>query len=119
MEKLESEIDTIEASLCAKEEKLIAEYRAKGGEILARVNQFKPERDRMVAFVNDSKLLATYERIAKAKGGVALSALNENACTVCRTTFDHSRVLGLRAESPLSVCPSCGRLMVVDKKYRG
>ena len=119
MEKLEGEIDTIEASLCAKEEKLIAEYRAKGGEILARVNQFKPERDRMVAFVNDSKLLATYERIAKAKGGVALSALNENACTVCRTTFDHSRVLGLRAEGPLSVCPSCGRLMVVDKKYRG
>ena len=119
MEKLEGEIDAIEASLCAKEEKLIAEYRAKGGEILARVNQFKPERDRMVAFVNDSKLLATYERIAKAKGGVALSALNENACTVCRTTFDHSRVLGLRAESPLSVCPSCGRLMVVDKKYRG
>ena len=30
MEKLEGEIDTIEASLCAKEEKLIAEYRAKG-----------------------------------------------------------------------------------------
>ena len=119
MEKLEGEIDTIEASLCAKEKKLIAEYRAKGGEILARVNQFKPERDRMVAFVNDSKLLATYERIAKAKGGVALSALNENTCTVCRMTFDHSRVLGLRAESPLSVCPSCGRLMVVDKKYRG
>ena len=119
MEKLEGEIDTIEASLCAKEEKLIAEYRAKGGEILARVNQFKPERDRMVAFVNDQKLLATYERIAKAKGGVALSSLNENACTVCRTTFDHSRVLGLRTEAPLSVCPSCGRLMVIDKKYRG
>lgn len=119
MEKLQGEIDSIESALSKNEEALIAEYRAKGGELVAKLNQFKPERDRMVALVGDAKLLGTYERIAKSKGGVALTHLDENGCGVCRTTFDHSRVLGLRAEAPLTICPSCGRLMVVGNKYRG
>ena len=119
MEKLAGEIDSIEAVLAKKEEALIAEYREQGGKLLAQINQFKPERERMVSLVADAKLIGTYERIAKAKGGVALAHLDENGCSVCRTTFDHSRVLGLRAEAPLSMCPSCGRLMVVGNRYRG
>ncbi len=118
MEKLEGEMDSIEKALASKEESLIAEYRTQGAALLAQINQFKPRREALAATL-DSKLLSAYERIAKAKGGVAICRLCESSCSVCRTSFEHSRVLALRSNAPLASCPSCGRIMLVDKKYNG
>ncbi len=118
MEKLEEEIGTIESTLASKEEKLIAEYRANGSALVAKINKINPIREELASKI-DPKLLSAYERIAKAKGGVALCQLTESSCSVCRASFEHSRILGLRAEAPLATCPSCGRLMLIDKKYNG
>lgn len=118
IEKLESEIAGMTAALEEKEQAFIESYRKDGGEILRAISSFDGERQQLCEVIGQ-QLLGHYERIAKSKQGVALAYLSENACNTCRSKFDASRVLGLRQEAPLAICPQCGRLMVVDKRYNG
>lgn len=116
--KLEGQMDVMLSTVEEQEKKFTESYRYEGGELLKRISALTPERDQLAELVGVS-IMAAYNRVAKAKHGVALAALNGNACNTCRSTFDPSRVLALRAEAPLATCPSCGRLMVVDKRYDG
>lgn len=115
---LTAEMQRMEQAFSAKEAALIESYKARGGELLAAQAARKPERARLEEVVGP-QIMGTYDRLAKAKGGVALAYLDENRCNTCRSAFDQSRVLGLRQEAPLTTCPACGRLMVVDKRYNG
>lgn len=112
------EMERMHAAFAAKEEEFVASYKAQGGEILAAIAARKPEREALSQMVGQG-IMPQFERIAKSKGGVALAYLNEDQCNTCRTKFDQSRVLGLRQEAPLTLCPACGRLMIVDKRYNG
>lgn len=115
---LEPQVETMLVRLAEQEKSLVASYREEAGKLLAQTTSMKEERAELAETVG-AQIMAHYDRIAKAKQGVALAHLNEGACNTCRTTFDQSRVLSLRTEYPLSFCPHCGRLMVIDKRYAG
>lgn len=115
---LEAQVSSALVGLEAKEQQLVAAYRQQGGALIAQRDELAPSRKALAARVEPS-VLSTYERIAKAKNGIALCKLTESTCSACRAKFDESRVLRLRSEAPLTTCPSCGRMMVVDKSYRG
>ena len=106
------------ARLSEQEKGLIASYREEGSKLLAKVASLKEEREALADAIGE-QIMGHYNHIAKAKQGVALAHLNEGACNTCRTSFDQSRVLSLRMDYPLSFCPHCGRLMVIDKRYAG
>ena len=118
IEGVEPQVETMLARLDEKEAALVEEYRREGGALLAKIGEFKAEREQLVAVVG-ADIMAVYDRIARAKQGVALAHLVEGSCNTCRTKFDPSKVLALRSEYPLSQCPHCGRLMVVDRRYAG
>ncbi len=115
---MEPQVETMLARLETREQELIEQYRREGGALLGDIAGFKDERAALVESVGP-ELMAIYNRIAKAKQGVALAHLVDGSCNTCRSKIDPSRVLGLRSEYPLSYCPHCGRLMVVDKRYVG
>lgn len=106
------------ARLEQREEALIADYRREGGLLLRDIAALESERAQLAEAVGPD-IMAHYERLSKAKQGVALAHLVEGSCNTCRSRIDPSRVLVLRSEYPLSFCPHCGRLMVVDKRYAG
>src|SRR5215470_1946014 len=58
-------------------------------------------------------LLADYERIAKARGGVAVAAVSSTAiCGGCRVTIRPQALLELRAGTTVLMrCESCGRFL--------
>lgn len=116
--EMQSRIDAMLARLDEREVALVEEYRREGGGLLAKIAELKDERSALADIIG-SDLMSRYERIAKAKGGVALAHLVEGACNTCRAPIDPSKVLVLRSEYPLSLCPHCGRLMVVDRRYAG
>lgn len=115
---MEPQIDAMLSRLDQRESALVEEYRREGGALLAKIGELKGERAQLVEAVG-ADIMAVYDRIARAKQGVALAHLVDGACNTCRTKIDPSKVLVLRSEYPLSQCPHCGRLMVVDKRYAG
>jgi predicted nucleic acid-binding Zn-ribbon protein len=58
------------------------------------------------------RLLSDYERILKARGGVAVARVTGAAvCGGCRVTIRPQAIQELRAASSLMVCESCGRYL--------
>lgn len=117
-DSLIAKIDAAASALDERERELTRAYRASGGELLNSIARVKAERETLEEAAG-LEVSAAYGRIAAAKGGVAVALLNGASCTTCRATFDEGRALKLRSEAPLTTCPSCGRLMVVDKRYGG
>lgn len=116
--EMEPQVASMLQRLDAREASLVEDYRREGGGLLAKIAEFKSERETLAGIVG-ADLMARYDRIARAKGGVALAHLVDGACNTCRASIDPSKVLVLRSEYPLSMCPHCGRLMVVDRRYTG
>jgi len=55
-------------------------------------------------------ILADYDRILRARGGVALApVVKPNFCGACRMTITPQRLQELRAQASLIPCESCGR----------
>jgi predicted nucleic acid-binding Zn-ribbon protein len=59
-----------------------------------------------------SPLLASYDRISRARGGIAIAAVTPAAvCGGCRVSIRPQAVQELRTASGLMVCESCGRYL--------
>jgi predicted nucleic acid-binding Zn-ribbon protein len=59
-----------------------------------------------------ASVLGDYDRILRARGGVALAPVAKpNFCGACRMTITPQRLQELRAQSSLIPCESCGRYL--------
>ncbi|HEY6950902.1 MAG TPA: C4-type zinc ribbon domain-containing protein [Bacteroidota bacterium] len=102
-------------------ERLQAELKEKSDD-LALVNKeheeeelkLRHERDKLVARIQKSDL-QMYERIRKAKGGLAVVPVRRNACGGCYNRVPPQRVLELRKNSHMTTCERCGRILVSEE----
>jgi predicted nucleic acid-binding Zn-ribbon protein len=71
------------------------------------------ERKTLTAVLPDD-LLALYERLREANGGVGAAALRQRRCEGCRLELDISEVNKIKAAARDEVmrCDSCGRILV-------
>lgn len=53
-----------------------------------------------------------YELLRERKNGIAVARLLDNGCAVCGAQFNDAQLKTLKTEDDVSVCPSCGRLLV-------
>lgn len=62
------------------------------------------------------RILATYERISKAKNGQAVTPIVRNACGGCFKNLPPQRILEIRQMNRIFLCEVCGRILVWDEK---
>lgn len=102
-------------------ERLKIELKEKSDE-LALVNKeheeeelkLRHQREKCVSRIQKSDL-QMYERIRKAKSGLAVVAVKRNACGGCYNRVPPQRVLELRKNSHLLTCERCGRILVSEE----
>ncbi len=68
-------------------------------------------RKRLAASVGDI-VLRTYESLRAAKGGIAVSRLENRVCSACGVEVPRSIERAVRYEEALTYCPTCGRILV-------
>lgn len=135
IELLENKLNENELSgveLLEKEEQLtgqIAELNNKIADLQAKLSvhetelnykldQTKDEEDQLqqqrelVVKTLDRRLYYQYERIRKAKNGIALSEVNNYTCHECYATIPAQTVVELRKLDQLILCESCGRILM-------
>jgi len=84
----------------------------------------KTEKDEAVLMHEKEKIerkltprhLTTYERIRKAKNGLAVVSVLRNACGGCFKTLPPQRILEIRNMDRIFLCEVCGRILVWDEK---
>lgn len=95
------------------EDEATEDFKTKGGALKADIAQLETERDAMFSKMN-SELVQLYRKTAERVGSVAIGRLEDSRCGVCRATIDGGRLIDLRAQAPLGVCPSCKRLLIIE-----
>lgn len=110
METLAEELKNIESELKEKEKEL---------EEVSAINQneelkFKHEREKILVRIEKSDL-AMYERIRKAKDGLAVVPVRRASCGGCHNRIPPQRLLELRQHEKIFKCERCGRILVSDE----
>lgn len=111
----QAKIDAALASVEATEAREVESFKQQGTDLQQRMAAAKSERAKLAPKL-DADILALYDKTAAKCGGVAVAHLTGKTCSVCRGTIDEARLHQCRHEAPLSACPLCRRLLVVDKE---
>ena len=116
-EAIEKEIEAVKKEI-KDIEKQLGEYRNELEEISqltkAEEERLQQEREAIVAEI-EPRLYAQYERIRKAKGGVAVAPVRRNACGGCFSQIPPQKIVEIRELNRIITCEYCGRILVWDE----
>lgn len=110
LEKAKAQLEEIVKELNEKREELEDVSRTNEDEEL----RLKHEREKLVVRI-DRIDLSIYERIRKAKSGIAVVPVKRNACGGCYNAVPPQKVLELRKNNRIFTCEHCGRILVSDE----
>lgn len=105
--ELQQRLQQLDVSLTERR----AELAARMKETDEEVTRLSAQRAQLVAQLNQ-RVVARYDRICAAKGGVAVVPVQNGACGGCFTTIPPQRSLEIRQMKDLILCESCGRILV-------
>jgi predicted nucleic acid-binding Zn-ribbon protein len=107
--QLQSELQAILAERAAAE----AGRDEAFGEIDDALGRQRAERDRLAGTL-PADLLALYDKVREASGGVGAAMLRQRRCEGCRLELSGSELADLRAAKPETVvrCDNCRRILV-------
>lgn len=109
---VKQQIEGALGTLDKREQALAADLQDKVNTLQGRLDQAAEEHAQLIASL-PSKVASEYERARKHCGGVALSVLVDGQCTTCRSILEETRLLQVKREAPLGVCPMCHRLLII------
>lgn len=115
IEKAKAQVATVEghlATLSTKDAELVKRYQSAGALVQAEIAQASKERTALAAAL-PAELLARYESIRDAKGGLGVGRLSGESCTSCHMDLPAEKVKALREGPDVGICPQCRRLIVV------
>lgn len=110
LEELATRITGVEAQLQEKRAALAEVSKLTEEEEL----QWQHKRDKALARIAKSDL-AAYERIRKAKKGMAVVPVKKGACGGCFNRVPPQKLLELRTNERMYTCERCGRIIVSDE----
>lgn len=110
-----AQLAKVEAALAdgvSKEQALIADFKAKGGELQTGIGRMRDARDRLAAEL-DPELRSRYEALKESKHGIAAGEFKGQLCSACRTQIPAHEVQAILSGPEVTECPNCKRLLVV------
>ena len=113
IEAIQAQFEKAISVIAADEEKTKASYDKQSASLRENLEEMAQVREKQAASL-PANLLKLYQETARHTGGVAIGKLNESTCGICRSNIDGGRLIELKAEAPLGVCPNCKRLLVIE-----
>lgn len=102
--------------------KLDSQFTSRSTELKKRMEQTEKEeltlQDQRGKLVHrlEPRLISSYERIKKAKHGLAVVPVKRGSCGGCYKNLPPQRILEIREMNRMQMCESCGRILVWDEK---
>lgn len=101
-------------ALDQREKREIESYKVDGGVLQSEMKAAQAQRDAIAATLPQS-LMDRYTKLAKTKGGIAVSQLQGRMCSVCHVEYQEGQVLQISQEGEIATCPNCNRMLIVGE----
>ena len=109
MQSAKSTLESVQSRLGSEHKKLIEERDA---HIKQLENQIEERVAALAPF--SSEMLHTYEDLRRQKRGVAVTTIEDGACSACGTSLNAAMQQSARSQKQLAYCPSCGRILFAN-----
>jgi predicted nucleic acid-binding Zn-ribbon protein len=106
LQSAKNDLELMQARLGNEHKKLIASQ----SELTLELERLIEEREATLGPIDPSQL-HTYEYLREQKRGVAVTEINDNACSSCGATLNAALQQNARSAKQLMNCPSCGRIL--------
>lgn len=113
IEGVQAQVSTALTELERREGEAIDAFRKEGNALKDEIAGLEAQRIPL-ASVLSAELSEAYDKAALRGSGVAIGRLRDGRCGVCRAAIDGGRLIDLKAQGPLAICPICNRLLVVE-----
>lgn len=97
----------------AQEAEATESFKQEGGRLKAGIADAERRREEHLSAVT-TELADAYRTTSEHMGTVVIGRLEEGRCGVCRAGIDPGRQIELRAQAPVTFCPICKRLLIVE-----
>jgi len=106
LQSAKTDLELMQARLGNEHKKLIEDQTT----LTIEIERLTEEREAALGPI-DGILLQTYENLRQQKRGVAVTEINDNACSSCGATLNAALQQNARSAKQLMNCPSCGRIL--------
>lgn len=89
-------------------------FKKQGSQLKAEIRQKELERESILDNVSDD-VAKLYDKTSKIFDTVFIGKLENGSCGVCRAKIEHGRLIDMYHQAPLSTCPSCKRLLIIEE----
>lgn len=101
-----ADLEEVKIEVAIKQE----DIRKKGAAQQQALERWRLERDRILLKI-DTKMRQLYEKVKKQNSGLAMAAIREGICQVCRLNIPPQQFNELKSMHSMRMCPHCQRIM--------
>ncbi|HID94880.1 MAG TPA: hypothetical protein EYP53_02330 [Candidatus Latescibacteria bacterium] len=112
--KIENESQEFERIKSEKENR-IDELTLKLSSVEQELSIYRQKRDEAIEGLG-KRLLSSYERIRRGRGGMAVVPIRRGACGGCFKQIPPQKVVEIKRNERLITCENCGRILVWDER---
>ena len=105
----QAEQESLQATLAQLAER-DASLKGEMSELTKTIQRLEIERQAIIAAVPSNEL-TLYEQLRQQRRGVAVSLVQDKACSTCGTTLTPALIQTIRTSQQIIHCPSCGRIL--------
>ena len=113
---LEAQVNAALEELDASEAQATESFKSEGTALRKSIASNKAARAAVLAQVSPD-VGRLYSKTSELFDTVFIGKLEGSACSVCRAKIEPGRLIAIMNETPLSTCPSCKRLLIIDEEY--
>lgn len=112
---LEAQVGAALEELDAAESQETESFKSEGTALMKSIAAGKAKRDAVLGQVSPD-VGRLYSKTSALFDTVFIGKLEGSACSVCRAKIEPGRLIAIMNEAPLSTCPSCKRLLIIDEE---
>lgn len=115
VQKLDEQVNAALKELDAIEGNATESFKQEGAKIKAEIANGEKDRQAILDGVSD-EVATLYDKTSKIFDTVFIGKLENGSCGVCRAKIEHGRLIDMYHQAPLSTCPSCKRLLIIESE---
>ena len=112
IEEIEAQAALLLESVTEQESQACDSFQKQGRTLQNEIAVKRAQKEKLSRAL-PSELASAYEKTAARAGGVAIGRLTDGKCGACRATIDGGRLIDLKSQAPLGICPACKRLLII------